>query len=100
MATVTITINEALSWMKTLQQRHAELIQLRNENSHATTRRFGVGGDKEVTTAPTYDVRAVDKLVTRIAREIRTLDMRLKAANATTQVFGYEMDESVLGEVE
>lgn len=94
-----MTINEALTWKKTLEARHRELIELRNENSHEKTRRFGVGGDKEVTTRPVYDVVALDRAVSRLALEIRKLDLQLKATNAVTDVVGYAPDESVLGEL-
>jgi hypothetical protein len=94
-----ITLNEALTWVKTLQQRHDELVALRNENSAAVTRRFGVGGDKETTRQPTYDVKALDKLVTQVAREIQKLQQATKVTNATTTVVGYEKDEAVLGEL-
>lgn len=94
-----LTINEALGWQKVLRQRHTELVELRNENSHTTTRRYGMGGDKETTTQPTYDVKALDKLVTQVAREMRVLDQQLKATNAATAVLDYSQDEDVLGEV-
>ena len=94
-----ITVNEALVWMKTLRERHTELVQLRNENSHTTTRRYGLGGDKDVTTNPTYDVKVLDKMITRVAREIRMLDQQIKATNALTPVVNYTQDDSVLGEL-
>jgi hypothetical protein len=94
-----ITINEGLTWLKTLRERHAELVALRNENSNVLTRRYGVGGDKETEKKPVYDVKALDKLVTRVAREIQKLEQAIKVTNATTTVAGYEKDEAVLGEV-
>lgn len=94
-----ITVNEALVWMKTLRERHNELLTLRNENSHTTTRRYGLGGDKDVTTNPTYDVKVLDKMITRVAREIRMLDQQIKATNALTPVVNYTQDDSVLGEL-
>jgi len=96
---VDITINEALTWLKTLRERHTELLQLRNENSAVINRRFGVGGDKEIERKPVYDVKALDKLVTRVAREIQALEHAVKVTNATTKVTGYEKDEAVLGEL-
>lgn len=95
-----ITVNEALTWLKTLRQRHDELVALRNENSHETTRRYGMGGDKEITKQPTYDVKVLDKMVTRVAKEIRTLDQQIKATNGSTMVVGYVQDDAVLGELE
>jgi hypothetical protein len=96
---MTITINEALTWLKTLRERHTELVGLRNENSATVTRRFGVGGDKEQTRQPTYDVKALDKLVTTVAREIQKLEQAIKVTNATTTVTGYDKNEDVLGEL-
>lgn len=94
-----ITINEGLTWLKTLRERHGELVGLRNENSAAITRRFGVGGDKETTKTPVYDVKVLDKLVTQVAREINKLEQAIKVTNATTSVVGYAKDDKVLGEV-
>lgn len=94
-----MTINEAMIWKKTLEARLRELQELRNENSAKETRRYGVGGDKEVTKTPVYDVRQLDKLVTAIHREVRKLDQAIKSTNAVTQVSGYVPDDAVLGEV-
>lgn len=94
-----MTINEALTWQKTLKERHTELVGLRNENSHSTTRWRGVGGDKDVTTQPTYDVKALDKMITAVARDMRLLDMALKSTNAVTPVIGYTQNDAVLGEL-
>jgi hypothetical protein len=96
----TLTINEALVWLRTLRERHAELLALRNENSANVRRHYGVGGDKSETREPVYSVKALDKLVSRLALEIRRLDMQLKATNAVTTVIAYEQDDAVLGEVE
>lgn len=94
-----ITINEGLTWLKTLQARHGELLTLRNENSATHTRRFGVGGDKETERKPVYDVKALDKLVTQVAREINKLEQAIKSTNASTKIIGYDKDENILGEV-
>ena len=94
-----MTINEALSWMRTLKERHAELVSLRNENSANVTSRYGIGGDKEHTRTPLYNVKALDQMVTRVAREIRRLDMQIKATNAVTHVLGYESYDEVLGDL-
>ena len=95
-----LTINEALAWMKTLRERHGELVSMRNENSATVTRRYGVGGDKETTKEPVYDVKKLDKLVSNLAKEMRKLDLAVKSTNAVTKVLGYTQDEAVLGEVE
>ena len=97
--TKTLTINEAMVWLKTLHARHAELVSLRDQNSANVTRHYGMGGDKTETRQPTYDVKALDKLVTQVAREIRVLDQQIKATNGVTPVIGYEQNDDVLGEV-
>jgi hypothetical protein len=95
-----ITINEALVWKKTLHERHSELVRLRDENSHTETRRYGVGGDKAVEKTPVYDVKVLDKMITRLAKELRTLDQQIKATNGVTQVVGYTQHDDVLGELQ
>jgi hypothetical protein len=94
-----ITLNEGLAWMKTLKKRHDELIALRNDNAHRERRFFGASADKEVVKEPIYDVKVLDRTVTRVAREIRLLDQAMKATNAATVVQGYQQDDSVLGEL-
>ena len=94
-----ITLNEGLAWLKTLKKRHEELIALRDGNAHRERRFFGASADKEIVREPVYDVRALDKAVTRVAREIRLLDQALKATNARTIVEGYDQDNAVLGEL-
>jgi len=94
-----ITINEALAWLKTLKQRHAELLELRNDNARRERRFFGSAGDKELVREPVYDVKTLDRLVTAVAREMRLLDQALKATNAKTFVDGYNQDDDVLGEL-
>ena len=44
-------------------------------------------------------MKVLDKLVTRVAREIRLLDQALKATNAKTMVDRYDHDDAVLGEL-
>lgn len=94
-----ITINEALNWKKTLVQRHAELVSLRNENSRDETRYYGANADKTIEKKPLYNVLALDKLIAGLAREMRLLDNALKATNASTKVKNYEQDDAVLGEL-
>ena len=48
---------------------------------------------------PVYDVKVLDKLVTRVAREIRLLEQALKATNAKTAIDTYDQDDAVLGEL-
>src|SRR5580700_6528172 len=94
-----ITINEGLAWLKTLKKRHEELLALRNDNAHRERRFYGASADKEIVKEPVYDVKVLDKLVTRVAREIRLLDQALKATNARTTVDAYDQDDAVLGEL-
>lgn len=94
-----ITINEALAWMKALKQRHAELVDLRNDNARRERRFYGSAGDRELVREPVYDVKTLDRLVTGVAREMRLLDQALKATNAKTLVDGYNQDDGVLGEL-
>ena len=73
-----ITINEGLAWLKTLKKRHEELLALRNDNAHRERRFYGASADKEIVKEPVYDVKVLDRLVTRVAREIRLLEQRSK----------------------
>jgi hypothetical protein len=94
-----VTISEALTWKKTLQERHAELVNLRNENSASTKRFYGVAGDKNEVKTPVYEVKKLDLLITQVARELRLVDNAIKKANAKLTVPGYDQNDSVLGEV-
>ncbi len=91
-----MTINEAMIYQKQLQARHTELVALRNENSAATTRYYGAHADKEITKQPLYDVVALDTLVSEIAKEMRLLEMAIKATNATTPVAGFTANDAVM----
>lgn len=94
-----ITLNEGLAWMKTLRKRHEELLNLRDGNAHRERRFLGSTADREIVKEPIYDVRALDRTVTRLAREIRLLDQAMKATNAMTVIAGYSHDDAVLGEL-
>ena len=94
-----ITINAGLAWLKTLKKRHEELLALRNDNAHRERRFYGASADKEIVKEPVYDVRALDKVVTRVARDMRLLEQALKTTNAKTMVEGYDQDDTVLGEL-
>jgi hypothetical protein len=94
-----VTINEGLAWLKTLKKRHEELIALRDGNAHRERRFLGSSADREIVKEPVYDVKVLDRLVTRIAREIRLLDQALKATNARTVIEAYDQDDTVLGEL-
>lgn len=93
-----VTISEGIGILKTLRERHGELVGLRNENSNKQTRYFGANAEKDKVTEPVYDVKALDRLISSVAGEIRKLDTAIKAANAVTMV-GYEWDDSKMGEV-
>jgi hypothetical protein len=94
-----ITLNEGLAWLKTLKKRHEELIALRDGNAHRERRFFGATADKEIVKEPVYDMKALDKSVTRVAREIRLLEQALKATNAKTVVDDYDQNDAALGEL-
>lgn len=94
-----ITINEGLAWLKTLKKRHEELLALRDGNAHRERRFLGATADREIIKEPIYDLRVLDRLVTRVAREIRLLEQALKATNAKTVVEAYDQDDAVLGEL-
>ena len=64
-----IAINEGLAWLKTLKKRHEELLALRNDNAHRERRFYGASADKEIVKEPVYDVKVLDRLVTRRARD-------------------------------
>lgn len=93
-----MTISQGLGWMKVLKQRHQELVSLRNENSQKIDRLFGE--QKVITKEPVYDVKKLDKMVNRVAMEIRKLDDSIKETNARTKIEAYEKDEAALGELE
>jgi ATP:corrinoid adenosyltransferase len=90
-----MNLSQALRWLKTLKDRHQELLTLRNENSKREKRLWG--DNKDIVTEPTYDVKVVDNLITKLAIEIRKLDEAIKETNAETTLIGYEKDEDVLG---
>lgn len=92
-----MTISQALGWAKTLQQRHTELVGLRNSNSASRSTRYG--NEERVETKPEYDAKKLDKRITLIAREIRLVNDEIKRVNATVEV-SLPKDEEVLGELE
>lgn len=94
-----ITLNEGLAWLNTLKKRHEELVSLRNDNASRERRFLGSAADRELVKEPVYDVKVLDRTVTRVAREIRLLDQAMKATNAKTVIEGYEQDDAVLGEL-
>ena len=95
-----ITISEALNWQKTLRERHAELVGLRDTNATRSTRLYGANADRTQIVEVLYDAKALDALITGIAKEIRDLDNAIKKTNALTTVVGYSQDDTVLGELQ
>jgi len=93
------SLSKGLAWLKTLKKRHEELLALRNDNAHRERRFYGASADKAIVKEPVYDVKVLDRLVTRVAREIRLLEQSLKATNARTTVDAYDQDDAVLGEL-
>lgn len=91
-----ISISEGLGWLKTLNKRHAELVQLRNQNSAEVTTDYQ---GKTVTRTPVYDAKELDKRIAVLAREIRLCDGAIKATNSSTQVKDYVSDDDVLAEL-
>jgi hypothetical protein len=98
MAKEKINISQAINWKKTLEARRNELVNLRDQNSASTTRFLGVSA-KEVKNDVLYDVKALDKLITKLSTEIRKVDDAIKHANMTYMLPDYEQDDVVLGEV-
>ncbi len=95
-----ITINEGLAWLKTLKKRHEELLALRNDNAHRERRFYGASADRELVKEPVYDVKGLDRLVTRVAREIRLLEQALKGDQCPHDGRGtHDQDDGVLGEL-
>jgi hypothetical protein len=92
-----MSIDEGLRWLGTLKVRHNELINLRNSNAREDRHFYG---EKEIKVSQAlYDVKALDKLVNQVAKEIRRLDESIKKTNAITNLVGFEKNEDILGEV-
>ncbi len=95
-----VTVSEALGLLKALNERHSELVALRNENAHRERRFMGMGGDKVLEKVPVYNVKALDKTVNRLALEVRRLDASIKRHNAVTTLENYEWSDEILGLIE
>jgi hypothetical protein len=94
------TISEALAWQKVLATRRAELIKLRDGSAKREFRAVAYGAEALPGTVvePTYDVKALDKVVAAVSREERLVSVAIKRANATTEI-NYEINDKVLGEL-
>jgi hypothetical protein len=95
-----VTISELLGVQQQVKTRYNELVQLRNQNSNIETHYRGQNADKSIDRKPTYSVVKLDKLIARLARELRLIDAALKKTNASTIVDGYDWEDVVLGEIE
>lgn len=91
------TISEALGWRKVLSKRLEGLEQLRNLNSAEVSTYFRESA-APVVKKPTYDAKALDRIIAGLHREMRLLDAAVKKANAETRV-DYVVEDSVLGEL-
>lgn len=94
-----ITINEGLAWLKTLKQRHEEMLALRNDNAHlraALLWRLSRQGDRQRTRVRRESPRQAHHA--RGSRN-RLLEQALKATNARTTVDACDQDNAVLGEL-
>lgn len=60
---------------------------------------FSARFERELVKEPVYDVKVLDRMVTRVVREIRLLDQALESTNARTTVAAYDQDDTVLGEL-
>jgi hypothetical protein len=60
---------------------------------------LGAWADKEIVKEPAYDIKVLDRLVTRVAREVRLLEEALKATNAKTTIDSDDQDRCGIGRV-
>jgi len=84
-----MTVNELLSLTKIVRERLNELKHLRNTVSVKDTYMYG---DKERTTEPQYDVKAVDKKIVFLENFLYKSDAKIKTSNAKTEVLGLEIN--------
>lgn len=97
-----MTLNEALEAIALYTKRISELQNLRSQNGYKEERNYG-DPTKTIVNVPMYDVKKVDKLLCKLARELRVLTSAIKKTNALTDVKGYEkvsLDTLDLGELE
>jgi len=93
-----ITLSQGLAWMKTLRVRHNELVALRDRNSAERIRRWGETKE-DIVEKPVYNVKELDKMINKLALELRRLDDAMKVTNAKTIVENYKRDDEILGEL-
>lgn len=81
-----MTLNEGLTFIKLLKQRHAELSRLQQQNAKKSTHYYA---ENPIVDEPTYDVKELDKKINNLASEIRHLDSAIKKTNAITDIVDY-----------
>lgn len=91
-----MTVNEGIAILKSLKIRHNELVALRDNNAF-DKRYLKEKGD--FVEKPTYDVKAIDRLIVKIAKAIRELDATIKKSNAITEI-NFIVDDAVFGSIE
>lgn len=91
-----ISISEGLGWLKTLKERHAELVKLRDTSAAAVEMDFQGKSTRRV---PVYNALALDKVIATLSREIRLCDTAIKTTNGQTEVKDYQLDDDVLAEL-
>jgi len=93
-----ITLSQGLAWMKTLRVRHNELVALRDRNSAERIRRWGETKE-DIVEKPVYNVKELDRMINKLALELRRLDDAMKVTNAKTIVENYKRNDEILGEL-
>ena len=78
-----MTINEALSLVKVVKERLAELKSLRDR---VAVRESTLYDERERITEPQYDVKAVDRKIAELETFLFEADSSIKQANATTKI--------------
>lgn len=81
---MTYTINALLSMQKALNLRRQQLETLKNQCASRTVYRSNDGAEN--ITEPTYDVKKLDALVTKINKALWDVDQKIKEANAKTTI--------------
>lgn len=97
-----ITINEGLSWLKTLKTRMSELIKLRDGSAKKTTRKenpYDQNGNAVLVDEPMYDAKALDRTIAKLAKEVRICESAIKRMNGKTALEGYDQNDEILGEL-
>jgi hypothetical protein len=93
-----MTINEALSFIKIIRQRKAELENLRSQVSTKKTETYWGERDnskKDTLIEPQFNVKDVDRKIVELSNAIYKIDAAIKQANATVSL-GIEIDRDAL----